>query len=104
MTLCDFDGRTRVCLHCGYQARQLPTFRRCRPVPAVPDEWRPVLIGTLISRWLAVFGITSASIQAVTGKPCGCDARRGRLDDWGIRVQVWARRALTKVRKFVLGD
>ena len=63
-----------------------------------------MLLGTLLSKGLALVGITTARVESVTGKPCGCDARRSRLDEWGIRVQVRARKALIHVRKFVLGD
>lgn len=104
MTLCEFDERTHECCRCGYQARRLPTFRACRPPPAVADRWRPLLLGTLLSRWLAVFGVTTARVESVTGKPCGCEHRRNKLDEWGVRVQVRARKALIRVRMFVLGD
>lgn len=104
MNLCLFDERTLLCNRCGYQARRLPTFRACQPPPPVVDQWRPILLGTLLSRGLAMIGITTARVESVTGKPCGCDARRNRLDEWGVRVQVRARKAMIEFRKFVLGD
>lgn len=102
--MCSFDQRTLVCPSCGYQARRLPTFRACQPPPPMVDQWRPILLGTLLAKGLSLFGITTAMVESITGKPCGCDARRNKLDEWGVRVQVRARRALIKFRKFVLGD
>lgn len=101
---CQFDNTTLVCRECGYKAKSLPTFRVCKPPPVVIDRWKPFLVGTFIERQLKRVGITPHRVETVTGKPCGCGERKLLLDKLGVLVQVAARSALMKVRKFAIGD
>lgn len=105
MNLCQFDNPTLTCPTCGYVARRLPTYRKCRPVPVVP--WRPFQVGDAVERWLSAVGITKNRIERWTrtaGKPdgCGCDARRRWLNEAGDRVQWAIRRRMLAFRRFVL--
>ena len=106
MSLCKFDNRRR-CVHCGYRARRLPTFRECRPPPQA--GFRPVQIGDLVERVLTAVGVTKERVERWTrtaGKPggCGCDKRRRWMNDWGNRVQYAAWRRVRKVLEFSFGE
>lgn len=102
--LCEFSA-SMVCPRCGYKARRLPTFRRCRPVP--PKPWRPFMLGDFVERVLTRCGITKARVERWTrteNKPggCGCASRQRWLNEWGVGVQKQVRRLATKYRRFVL--
>ena len=46
-----------------------------------------IAIGDVTERFLRLFGITKERVQAVTGKPCGCQKRQEAMNAWGYRVQ-----------------
>lgn len=107
MSLCQLDNPAMTCPACGYQARTLPTYRQCRPVPG--DAWRPVPIGDLVERGLTAIGVTKDRVERWTrtaGKPggCGCEARRKWLNEVGNRVQIAIRSRLLRARAFYLGN
>jgi hypothetical protein len=102
--LCDFTAGM-TCPRCGYQAKSLPTFRHCRPVP--PKPWRPFMLGDFVERCLTRVGITKARVERWTrteGQPggCGCTARKRWLNDWGVALQKRIRRLAKQYRRFVL--
>lgn len=49
-----------------------------------------VYLGSAIADALARVGITEQAVSALIGRPCGCAARRRRLDQWS----EWAERVL----------
>lgn len=103
---CQFSTSCMTCPTCGYQARRLPTYRICRPVP--PKPWRPILVGDLVERWLKSLGVTKERVERWTrtaDKPggCGCGARKRWLNDAGIAVQAAGRRLLLMWRRAYFG-
>ena len=105
--LCDFSAPNRICPKCGYEAKRVPTYRECRPVPAEP--WQPIPIGDLVERGLTSIGVTRERVEKLTrteGKPggCGCEGRKRWLNEVGNKVQTDARNALIAARKFYVGD
>jgi hypothetical protein len=52
--------------------------------PAYPRR-RPGL-GDRVEQILTGIGVTKARMQAVTGKPCGCEERKRRLNEIGARL------------------
>jgi hypothetical protein len=44
-------------------------------------------IGDVTERFLSSLGITKERVQAVTGKPCGCNKRQESMNLWGYRAQ-----------------
>lgn len=99
--MCDFDAESLVCRKCGYLARRLPTFRECRPPPQKP--WRPVMVGDMVEKALSSVGITQERVSAAVGD-CGCQQRKGWLNDAGVAVQVGVRNAAIAARDFFVGE
>lgn len=44
------------------------------------------MIGNHVERLLKLIGITQSRVEAVTGKPCGCDGRKQRLNTIGMKL------------------
>lgn len=102
---CQFSADCMTCPTCGYQARRLPTYRVCRPVPERP--WRPFKVGDAVEKILTRVGITRERVERWTrtaGKPggCGCEARKRWLNEWGDAIQLATWRTLLRVRDIYL--
>jgi hypothetical protein len=100
MSLCDFNNSAQTCPTCGYVAKRLPTYRKCRPVPQ--PAWQPIMVGDLVERGLTAIGITKERVEAMTrtaGKPggCGCEGRKKWLNEKGVEVQKAIREAAKRV-------
>lgn len=100
MRLCDFNNPAQTCPACGYVAKNMPTYRECRPV--VQPEWQPIMVGDLVEKALASIGITQERVERLTrtaGKPggCGCQGRKKWLNEKGVEVQKAIREAAKKV-------
>ena len=48
-------------------------------------------LGTRIERVLSSFGVTPEEVERYLGRPCGCEERKRRLDEFG----AWARRVVS---------
>lgn len=44
------------------------------------------MIGDHLESLLKFIGITKSRVEAVSGKPCGCDGRKRRLNSFGMKV------------------
>jgi hypothetical protein len=110
--LCDFDTETLSCKRCGFKARRLPTFRKCRTLVEMAKDIAaersvkrislpPARIGSGIQAALGSVGITSKRVEAVTGRPCGCKQRAAWLDRVGEAASKAVGRALNAVANAV---
>lgn len=85
------------CTRCGDpspdQAR--PHLGKCRCFP--PPARKRFALGDAVERTLSAVGITPERVSRVTGKPCGCKARKRRLNEWGYRQQERLERAIARV-------
>ena len=91
---CCYDPVSLTCPTCGHVALRLPTYRTCRPVPAVivPRPKR-FMLGDFVERCLTAVGVTRARAEkwtrtAGTSGGCGCDNRKKWLNDFGMRFQA----------------
>lgn len=46
------------------------------------------MIGNHVERLLESIGLTKARVEAITGKPCGCDGRKKSLNTLGMKLFV----------------
>jgi len=100
MKYCDFNNAELQCPVCGYVAKRLPTYRKCRPIKQ--PEWKPIMVGDLVEKALTTIGITQERVEKLTrtaGKPggCGCQARKKWLNEAGVEVQKAIRETAKRV-------
>lgn len=53
--------------------------------------------GDITARLLELLGVTKERVEAVTGSPCGCDARRNWMNRVGFAMQRLLFRMLDRV-------
>ena len=97
-SLCDFDGETMKCQRCGYLANRLPTYRVCRTIPEMAENYlresatrrvriKPIMLGDGVKAALSAVGITEKTFAKMTGKEdCGCSKRRAMLNSVGAAI------------------
>jgi hypothetical protein len=109
--LCNFEHDTLRCTRCGFLARKLPTYRKCRTIEEMArerlDAWAhgrikipPARLGSWIAAGLTTIGITEERVKKIIGD-CGCAKRKNKLDALGegvtTAIQSTANRALDAI-------
>jgi len=51
--------------------------------PAYPATHKPLGLGDYVANALSAIGITKERVEAVVGRPCGCDGRQATLNAAG---------------------
>lgn len=112
--MCVFDAATMRCPTCGYIAKSLPTFRRCRTIRQLAEvavtkrakqriTVPPLKIGSAVSKALSAVGVTPQRVSKAIGvKECGCAARAAKLDAFGGAVSAVVERTLNAAANVVL--
>jgi hypothetical protein len=92
MNLCDLSGG-QVCPRCGREALAGTQYRHCTG----PGY---VMVGDVVAAGLASVGITKAAVSALVGGDCGCTARQNWMNQAGVKVQQYARKAIKAAGHF----
>lgn len=113
-SLCEFDSETMKCPRCGYAAKRLPTYRVCRTIPEIAENYlkesatrrvrvKPILIGDGVKAALSAVGITEKRVSKITGKEdCGCSRRRAMLNSAGVAFSAGVERVANAILNVAL--
>lgn len=80
-----------------YQCSRDGCKQKTSPTPHGPSRifatCKVIGLGDYVTYYLSLFGLTKHRVEWFTGKPCGCEERREKINTWGEWIKGLWRRA-----------